>query len=533
MTRRSPWAFAVALAAVLLIGIVPAAGAATRSHHHAPPKKASKKNASKKKAPLETADTVSGWWPSRDVQSLHYSFGPIAVSPGQNNIKTGNLPGRPTVPGWVTSFKPNLVYAKNGVCPAVVKEADVPPVDIIHLHHGVWVVNGKLTFAAGEEKSRLYVPKGFGYPYAPTDSWALSYMVHNLTPQPTAVCMTYDIGFIPTTSKFAAGIVPVRTQWMDVVGGVYPVFDVHRGSGTNGTFTYPNQANLPPAARRRAVNQWRVPNDQTIVAMVGHLHPGGLYNSLYDTRIVDGVARTVLVFRSGAHYFEPAGSVSWDVAMVGTPPTWKALVKAGDILTLNTTYDSSKASWYEAMGIMPLTITNTPAGGVDPFVRNTAVPGVLNHGHLAENDHHGGEAPAVGPPASSLPDGPLTDGLTVPIDNFVYGQGDLTLGGSRGRPPVVHQGQSLTFVNNDYNVGPGEWHTITSCKAPCNAQTGIAYPLANGPVDFDSGELGLGPAPTANRTTWSTPSTLPAGTYSYFCRIHPFMRGSFRVLPAV
>ena len=69
--------------------------------------------------------------------------------------------------------------------------------------------------------------------------------------------------------------------------------------------------------------------------------------------------------------------------------------------------------------------------------------------------------------------------------------------------------------------------------------TGIAYPLANGPIDFDSGELGInagllgkGGPPTAGRVTWSTPNNLPPATYNYFCRIHPFMRGSFRVLPA-
>ena len=51
-------------------------------------------------------------------------------------------------------------------------------------------------------------------------------------------------------------------------------------------------------------------------------------------------------------------------------------------------------------------------------------------------------------------------------------------------------------------------------------------------MDFDSGELGYGPqgfTPAANRDTWTTPSNLGPGTYSYFCRIHPFMRGSFRV----
>ena len=38
------------------------------------------------------------------------------------------------------------------------------------------------------------------------------------------------------------------------------------------------------------------------------------------------------------------------------------------------------------------------------------------------------------------------------------------------------------------------YHTITACKAPCTATTGIAYPLANASVQFDSGELGFGPA---------------------------------------
>ena len=41
-----------------------------------------------------------------------------------------------------------------------------------------------------------------------------------------------------------------------------------------------------------------MPQDSTIVAMAGHLHPGGLYNSMYDTRVINGVPKTVLIFRS-------------------------------------------------------------------------------------------------------------------------------------------------------------------------------------------------------------------------------------------
>ena len=38
------------------------------------------------------------------------------------------------------------------------------------------------------------------------------------------------------------------------------------------------------------------------------------------------------VFRSRAHYYEPAGAVSWDVSMTATPPNWRVAVKKGDVL---------------------------------------------------------------------------------------------------------------------------------------------------------------------------------------------------------
>ena len=60
----------------------------------------------------------------------------------------------------------------------------------------------------------------------------------------------------------------------------------------------------------------------------------------------------------------------------------------------------------------------------------------------------------------------------------------------------------------------------------------MSYPLANGRHQFDSGQLGYGPSgysAASNRIDWTTPANLPPGTYTYFCRVHPFMRGAFRV----
>jgi hypothetical protein len=188
------------------------------------------------------------------------------------------------------------------------------------------------------------------------------------------------------------------------------------------------------------------------------------------------------------------------------------------------------------MGIIdPLWFTVDPSvKGTDPFTGQVDWHGVTTHGHLPENDNHGGAGKAAF--ADVL--GTLT-GTSVPrvnVKQFLYAHGNLGTGASR--LPTVSQGKSLTFRNLDSPKGQDPalaiYHTITGCKALCNQATGIAYPLANGSATFDSGELGYGPrgaTAAENRITWQTPKTLSAGDYTYFCRVHPFMREAFRVLP--
>jgi plastocyanin len=448
------------------------------------------------------------------VQHLKLRFGPVSIAPGQNtiNFDDKDIP-RPRVRGWIVGFRPNLRRP----------DGTVPGVDVIHLHHAVWLINGEATFAAGEEKSNVKLPRGFGWRYKPSDRWILNHMIHNLLPNRDRVYLTYDIDFIPDSSPLAKGIHEVQTRWLDVQNGnAYPVFDVHRNSGRNGRFTYPNDVpNAYGAGYPR--NRWNVDRDGMLVQTVGHLHPGGLYTDL----VLERNGRRVNIFRSRAHYWEPAGAVSWDVAMTATPSNWRVAVKRGDQITVSATYDSARASWYESMGITPIAFAPGFRGGVDPFSSKLNRRGRLTHGHLPENDNHGGGSGGL-PDARALPAGPAASG-PVAISNFLYGQGDLQAEATV-QPPLVSAGQPLAFVNRD--AARTIFHTITSCRAPCNRETGIAYPLADGPVEFDSGELGFGPlglTPAANRDTWSTPANLPQGTYNYFCRIHPFMRGAFRV----
>ncbi len=135
----------------------------------------------------------------------------------------------------------------------------------------------------------------------------------------------------------------------------------------------------------------------------------------------------------------------------------------------------------------------------------------------------------MGPDPTRLPDGASPEDNPLIISDFVYNGADFRLPGALGRPPVVKEGKSLTFKISDSDVDQEMWHSLTSCKAPCNRSTGIAYPIADGDFQFESGQMGVGGAPTVERTTWKTPASLPRGTYTFFCRVHPLMRGAFRV----
>jgi plastocyanin len=460
------------------------------------------------------------------VQHLTYCYGPISIKPGQNIIRLNPTNLFPSQPGYITRFDPELVYS----------DGTVPRVDVLHLHHGVWIVNGAPQFATGEEKTILQMPNGFGWRSVPSDDWLLNDMIHDLVGTAATVYIVWRIDFVPDTAPAAASMHQVRTRWMDVSGPsprvgisspIYPVFNALRGMGHDGRYTFPDQAN---DRQRRFIGPsqtWTPDHPVTLISTAGHLHPGGLSTGL---RVRRG-DRYGTLFRSDAHYYEPAGAVSWDVAMGATPPDWRVKLQTGDKVSVHATYDLSRANWYEVMGIMPVAVYNgTDVGGVGAFSTEIPKDGVLTHGHLAENNNHGGNP-------TGLPDPRLLPGATpldpIGIQDYQYEQGDLYAGGSSANPPKIDPGQTLTYLNHDAAQSVNAFHTITACRAPCNRSTGIAYPIADGPAPFDSGQLGFNyagfGAPAADRDTWTTPNNLKPGTYTFFCRVHPFMRGSFRV----
>src|SRR5689334_9881433 len=82
---------------------------------------------------------------TRGAERITYKFGPVNIASGQNTISLEpNHKGFPQVPGYITRFAPNLIR---------VSDHTIPRVDVLHLHHAVWLVNGYPQFAAGEEKT--------------------------------------------------------------------------------------------------------------------------------------------------------------------------------------------------------------------------------------------------------------------------------------------------------------------------------------------------------------------------------------------
>lgn len=462
-----------------------------------------------------------------DVQRFHYRYGPITVTPGQNLILIGPATiEKPPYEGYAVRVKPDLVRG----------DGSVPNVDVIHLHHAVFVnlSADDLTspglperfFASGEEKTIGQAPDGYGYPVRPNDVWAINHMVHNQTAATETVWITYDVDFVPADTPRGRETTAVRPIWMDVRNGeAYPVFDVHRGSGgRDKRFTYPREAENPYGDGPR-LNEWTLPRRANLVGAAGHVHPGGLWTDLGLVR----KKRATRIFRSEARYYDPNGPISWDMSMKATKEDWRVGARKGDKLRLSATYETKRASWYESMGIA-MVWAAFGEKGPNPFRKKIDRRGKVTHGHLPENENYGGEPQEGIADPRELPDGQTIDNR-VGITAFQYLPGGLGMAGELQNPPVVQAGESLRFENADA-AAAGTMHSVTACKPPCNRTTGISYPLANGPVDFDSANLGYGPrgfTAAANRYDWETPKDLKPGTYTYFCRIHPFMRGSLRV----
>lgn len=507
--------------------------------------------------------------PAGGERLLTLQFGPYVIGPGQDLTRAEfEIVG---ADGFVVAAKPAL-RLPNGLEPLNTE---------VHMHHAHWVwidpnANGynRWFFGTGEERTRGDVglralvegnDVGYGVQMTRGDRLLLVSMVHNKTAAPITVWIEAQFRFVDGTPEEiqAAPRTPPAgyadgTVWWGGRGfrALTPVlhgstFDVPRDP--DGTYIFPLEA---PGGRVGHI--WTAPFDGTIVIGAGHVHGGGrtvVVENLGSTEAPcadDGLgfAGGTDIFRAHAFYRTLENGTqpfpSEDLQMGITKPGWRAKIRRGDRIALNGLYDTSEHAYWDAMSFFGFYTDTTPGtgraadGSCAPFIveGDTTVYDDPDPAESVENRSwdlyptlavcgaaYGARACET---TQTFTPGPVVN--TIQIGGFAYLPGDHAVVDTMGSPTVRH-GDTVRFVNTD--MAADIRHTVTSCPAPCNGPYVANYPQADGL--FDSRVLGPDPvymetANTDGYIYWDLDtSTLDPGTYTYFCRIHPWMRGSLMV----
>lgn len=512
---------------------------------------------------------ASGWvaQPPGTAQTLNLDFGPYVVTAGTDVSRIDFAPAGAT--GYVTEVH------------TYVLDADGTKVagNEVHTHHVHllqadpanpdyfdWLYGTGEEMTGGSIAERATADPGYarglryGMPITQGKQLGVLSMLHNMTSQSRTVYIRFQIRFVYGSHDQ----IQQAKHWdfhaltPQIFGGT---FNVPR---TGGHYAWPVQlnrvaataqnrgditSNPTPAKLEPGVGVvWTAPYSGTIVVAAGHLHAGGTDAVLSNLgsrahpcpqRGLRGFPGTTLLDSRviGHHGVWPTNDYQMGLSQYG----WRAYVHKGDRLAVNGSYFARRFAYPDAMVFAGAYIDRAalppPGSGCAPFLAGhprTPWQGVtrtyINHPWSMYPDQ----------PTCSRCDRPQARPTPGPATNVVHIVGMQYLpgnGGTSGQPagpPVVTRGQTLTFVNEDYAESLMR-HTVSSCRAPCNGPDTTNYPFLDG--RFDSGVLGwmfedayVSTSPTP-RWTLNT-SQLHPGYYTFFCRIHPFMRGSFYVAPA-
>jgi len=420
-----------------------------------------------------------------------------------------------------------------------------------------------------------------------TGAGPVIYMAHNKQSKPIVVYIVLDITFLYGSPEELnqPGKRPVHDIRGMLMGRTFDVPREPDGDGTWDTTTGDGTEEPNPI-------EWTSQIEGTIVGTGGHLHPGGkqviVENLGSEERPCkgDGPGGGVVIFKSDAVWRR--ARFSEEFQMTVTDPRWRAPIRKGDRIRLTGYYANKENAWNTAMthegfyfdplqppaegcaaygvNLPPAaTAASEPAKASATAAKRRVrskrlsprqrmllarkrllarqrlqlrreraarfafdpLEGVLSRewGRMEEIcGEEYGEEPCERPVVDK---GEGYEVATVTIANFQYLPGDLALSGRMGAPARVKKGSSLTFVNSDQPAAIR--HSVTTCKWPCNGPYVSNYPWSDGV--FESGTLGYDPVDGGSpEPQASTPTNLEVGKYSYFCRIHPWMRGAFEVV---
>ena len=421
-------------------------------------------------------------------QTYDCRYGPITVAPFQvltKEIQLG-MP-KPDVNGHVTNMEVDVVDASGAPI----------PIRRLMLHHIVFSNLGKQDrtcqtftmwdsvteipaaaerfYAAGEERAKMALPDGYGYPIRKQDDWLVTYMFMNHRSKLDSAYIGYRV-----TVDTRPDVTPVEPYWLDVENcKVDPVYDV--AGGRKG------------GSRNLRRMTWNVPKAGRLIAAGGHVHGGGqsLKLSRPDCGTGGGIYTSRPTWGGPRHPFyrvRPVLHEPGPINMSGFNSAKGIPLAAGERVVLESAYDASLPHT-RVMGIMvvfmaPDSSVATGCGARPDDMAELPAPSGRKQPppfRVPIVGRRGGKAVNIeAPPGRRVR---LGRRGTVEVGDLFF-----------RRPNVsVRSGATLTWRFEGDTL-----HNIT---------------LANGPRGFSSPNLSSG-------RTYRKKLTVP-GTYQIFCGLHP------------
>src|SRR4051794_27990459 len=405
-----------------------------------------------------------------------FTYGPVAVDGyAVKQRVTAGIP-RPEGAGFITHMAADVVDVRTG------KQV---PINRIMLHHILFLNAGDGTtkpglggafYGDGEERAKLDLPPGYGYPVGANDRWAMVWMLMNHRLHADKVLIRYRISW--DTDPSLKPVVPVGFDASHLRQGL--VYDVPGGGR-------PGSLDLRTMTRPALVTG-------RIVAGLGHVHGGAkdlvLSEPACGNRVIYRSRPTWGLASHPFYHVRPVLHEPGPINMSRFTSERGIPITANEPLTLTSRYDAVRPHT-RVMGLMVIYVAPDPSV-TDPCGPLPADVRVLRTKTKGRANPVPFTVPLTGLDSSgkavtiAKPPGPFTafDGdANVLVDHFAFSTPNL----------AVPRGSTVTWTF-DGKVR----HDIT---------------LANGPYGFSSDNLRRG-------ATFSETLTRP-GTYRLFCSLHP------------
>jgi plastocyanin len=429
---------------------------------------------------------------SAEPKTETFRYGPVSIGPYQvlqSDLKL-NIP-KPAADGYVTNMEVDVVDP----------DGSQVPINRLMLHHIVFAnlgsqigqkhdgtcntftsfdsenkipALGERFYAAGEERAKLKLPPGYGYPMKAADQWGMTLMLMNHRSKVDSAFIQYKVTYDTAPQT------PVTPYWLDVKNCLAdPVYSVPGGGR--------------PGSTARRSKQWTVPTTGRIVAGLGHVHGGAKSLTLNRGSCELYSSRPTWGLPSHPFYnVRPILHEPGPINMTGFTSGAGFPVARGERLRLDSNYDG-RLVHTRVMGIMVVFLAQDPAAVVPSG-------GCTKPADMQE----------TGP---SEPGRSAAPRFTVPLTGIGRGGKAVTISKPPGKRVRVDSGARITVGDRFFsrpNLTLPQGGTLRWRFASSELHN---VTVANGPRGFASLNL------DGNRS-YARRLTQP-GTYKLFCALHP------------